>query len=166
MNFTFLEQPLARRAALIAAALLGLAGVVTGREKPALEPIDVAPARKETAPPAPEIDLARLERRAALAQGDPFAPKSFAPAPAPRSARAAPAERPSAPPLPFTYLGRVAQGGVTEVFVLRGDELISIAAGRNIDAEYRVDAISDTQIAFTYLPLKEKQSLELGEAGG
>jgi hypothetical protein len=154
-------------AAAVVLALAALAGVVTGREKPSLELVEARPARQEG--PAPtavaDIDLAKLQRPASpSAQGDPFAPRSFAPPPQP--ARAARAEKPNAPPLPFTYVGRVTQDGVTEVFVARGDELISIAAGQNIDTEYRVDAVSGSRIAFTYLPLKTKQSLELEEAGG
>jgi hypothetical protein len=71
-----------------------------------------------------------------------------------------PPPAPSAPALPFRYFGKLTQDGKTEVYVMRGDELVSIAAGRNIDDEYRVESISDTAIGFTYLPLKAKQSLE------
>jgi hypothetical protein len=154
----------AARAAAIVLALVALAGVVTGREKPAHELVETRPARHESAATG-EIDLAKLQRPwSAAAQGDPFAPRSFAP-PAP-AARAAAAEKPSAPPLPFAFAGRLTQNGVTEVLVTRGEEIISIAAGQNIDGEYRVDAISESRIAFTYLPLKEKQSLQVEEAGG
>jgi hypothetical protein len=165
MKLIFPRRDLALRAAGIALGLAALAGVVAGREKPSVELAQATPARQE-APAGADIDLAKLERpaAAAAAQGDPFVPRSFAPPP--RPARAAAAEKPSAPPLPFTYVGRLTQDGVTEVFVTRGDELISVAAGRSIDAEYRVDSISASRIAFTYLPLKTKQSLELEEAGG
>jgi hypothetical protein len=163
MKLTLPRRELALRTAAIALGLAALVGVVTGREKP-LELPAAKPARAEAAA-LPEIDLAKLQRPAAqAAQGDPFAPRSFAPAP--RPARGARAEAPSAPSLPFTYVGRLTQDGVTEVFVTRGDELISVAPGRNIDAEYRVDAISESRIAFTYLPLKTKQSLELDGDGG
>jgi hypothetical protein len=43
---------------------------------------------------------------------------------------------------------------------MRGDELLTIAAGQNI-GEYRVDKVSEASIAFTYLPLKTKQTMEL-----
>lgn len=164
MKLTLSGRDLALRAAAIALGLATLAGVVTGREKPALELPAAKPVRQEAAA-SPQIDLAKLQRPSApAAQGDPFAPRSFAPPP--RPAQAAAAEPPSAPSLPFTYVGRLTQDGVTEVFVTRGDELISVAAGRNIDAEYRVDAISESRIAFTYLPLKTRQSLELDGNGG
>ena len=58
------------------------------------------------------------------------------------------------------------QDGKTEIFIARGDELISIAVGQKIDAQYRVDSITDERIAFTYLPMKKHQSLERIEESG
>ena len=160
----------ARLAGAAALVLAAAASMVAGREKPAPE---VVPATARPTPtragaaPSPEIDLAKLERGALAAPGaDPFAPKSFAPPPAPQVAQPSAAPQPpSAPPLPFVYAGKVTQDGRTEVYVTRNDELIAIAPGENIDAQYRVDAISASSIRFTYLPLKTIQSLEL-EAGG
>ena len=43
---------------------------------------------------------------------------------------------------------------------MRGDELLTVAAGQNI-GEYRVDQVNEASIAFTYLPLKTKQTMEL-----
>jgi hypothetical protein len=168
MKVAFLGHPLARRGLIAALAVVTAAGVVAGRERPALEVIEARPAQTEKRAAAlPEIDLERLKRaEAPPPQADPFAPRSFAPPPQAVVARAAAPEAPSAPPLPFTYIGRLIQDGKTEVFVVRGDELISIAAGQNIDAQYRVDAISEARIAFTYLPLRTRQSLELPEAPG
>jgi len=152
-----------RRAFVITLALAAAATLVAGRERPALELAEARPA--PAAQSSPAIDLAKLERSEAPApQANPFAPRSFAPPPARQAA--APRQAPSAPPLPFTYAGRLTQEGRTEVFVLRGEELISIAPGQSIDGQYRVDAISDTRIAFTYLPLKTRQSIELSELPG
>ena len=58
------------------------------------------------------------------------------------------------------------QDGKTEIFIARGDELISIEVGQKIDAQYRVDSITDERIAFTYLPTKKSQSLERVEENG
>jgi hypothetical protein len=167
-----LKREHARPAALIAAlALVVAATVVGGREKPALEPAEAAGAARPARPaPAAELDLTRLERaQAAAPRNDPFAPRSFAEAPArprPARARAQPAApEPGAPQLPFTFFGRLVENGRTEVFVMRGEELISVAAGQQIDGEYRVDAVNRASIAFTYLPLKARQTLELPEAG-
>ena len=68
-----------------------------------------------------------------------------------------------APPLPFRYMGKLTQNGKTEVFVLRGDDIISIAPGQKIDADYRVEGITDSAISMTYLPLKTRQALELAQ---
>jgi hypothetical protein len=165
MKLTFLKRDIPRRPLAIALALIAAAGVVAGREKPAMEVVESRPALARNAAALPEIDLGKLKRaEAAAPQNDPFAPRSFAPEAVPQARSAA--QAPTAPPLPFTYAGRLTQDGKTEVFVLRGEEIISIAAGQKIDAEYRVDAVSESRIAFTYLPLKTHQSLELTEAGG
>jgi hypothetical protein len=158
MKLRVLKLPLLKRVALVIVALAAVVGVVTGREKPAVEVIEAKTARTEVAT-ASDIDLEKLKRsEAAAPQNDPFARRSFAPAPV-QQAVAAPA--PSAPPLPFRYFGKLTEKGKIEVFVMRGDELIGIAAGRRIDNEYQVDAITDTGISFMYLPLKTRQSMEL-----
>ena len=68
------------------------------------------------------------------------------------------ASRDALPPLPFTYVGRLRQNGRVEVLVMRGQELHTLATGDSVDGEYRVDAITDSTISFTYLPLKLKQT--------
>jgi len=159
-----------RLAGAAALVLATAASMVVGREKAAPEVVQTATRPAATRPgtaPSPEIDLAKLERGTLPAPGnDPFAPKSFAPPPAPVAhAPAAAPQPPSAPPLPFVYAGKVTQDGKTEVYVTRDDNLIAIAPGENIDGEYRVDAVTASSIRFTYLPLKTVQSLEL-DAGG
>lgn len=160
-----LESPALKRAAAAALVLAAIAGVVAGREKPALEVVQSKPAPAVQASAPDDLDLGRLApSRSSAPQGDPFAPRSFAPPPAPRAeAQAAPR---SAPPVPFRYVGKLVANGKTEIFLMRGEELISIAAGQDIDGEYRVDAITEERIALTYLPLKARQSIELAEANG
>ena len=158
----------ARLAGAAALALAAAASMVAGREKPVPELVQAATRpNRPGAAASPEIDVAKLERAALAAPGnDPFAPKSFAPPPpAPVAHASAPPQPPSAPPLPFVYAGKVTQDGKTEVYVTRDDNLISIAPGEKIDGEYRVDAVTESSIRFTYLPLRTVQSLEL-EAGG
>jgi hypothetical protein len=157
MNLFFLKK----RAVVVVLGLVAVAGIVAGREKPTVEIIEHKAARIETAAVVEaDIDLEKLHRGEASAPAnDPFARRSFAPA-QPVVASAAPAS-PTVPPLPFRYFGRLTQDGKTEVYVMRGDDLISIAAGQKIDAEYRVERIGDTSIGFTYLPLKTAQSLDL-----
>jgi len=132
-----------------------LASVVAGRERPAS--IAAEPATRIDA--RVDIDLSRLERAApgAAPGADPFAPKSFAPAQAqPQAARA----RPEAPALPFRYLGKLIEDGKLSVFLANGAESLSVAAGDRI-GDYRVDKVTESEVQFTYLPLKTKQSLPL-----
>lgn len=148
-------------------ALALIASVVTGRESssPArVEPAARIDSRIRAASDA-DLDLAKLERPSkdelASASADPFSRRSFEPAqPAKAAAKAAPA-KPSAPELPFTYLGKVIEDGKLEVFLGRGDDSYSVAAGRKIGTEYRVDKVTETSVTFTYLPLKTKQVLDI-----
>jgi hypothetical protein len=156
MRFNLLV--LKKRSVMTVAALALAAGMVAGRERPTLELV------QERAPHAPQaaddgIDLSRLNRgEATTPQTDLFARRDFAAAKQ-QVAKAAP-EKPSAPPLPFKYFGRLTENGKTDVFVMRGEDLLAVAAGETL-GEYRVDAVSESSISFTYLPLKTKQTLGL-----
>ena len=114
------------RIALAAVALA--AGVVAGRERPTLELFPERAARPPAAR-ADGIDLERLRRgESSTPQADPFARKDFEIRRA-KSPSANIPPKPAAPPLPFQYFGRLIENGKTEVFVLRGEELLSIAPG-------------------------------------
>jgi hypothetical protein len=156
MKLSLNLSPWKKNAAIIAAAVTVVAGVVAGRERPALEIIH------ERAKPVADdgIDLAKLQRpEATVPQNDPFARNFGQPKPA-QVSTAPVVEKPVAPPLPFQYFGRLTENGKTEVFVMRGEELIAIAAGQKI-GDYKVEQIADASISFTYLPLKMKQTLDL-----
>ena len=78
---------------------------------------------------------------------DPPPPKVVAVAPPP----------PSAPPLPFSYVGRQLVDGQTDVFLAQGDRIF-IARGKTaIDANYRIDSITPGSVNFIYLPLNQAQ---------
>ncbi len=83
----------------------------------------------------------------------PPAPAAPAPAPAP----------PTAPPLPFTFVGMVENGtGKPQAFLARGDTLLVVAAGDALDNNtYRVESLSATQIVLTYTPLNMKQTIDV-----
>lgn len=147
--------PWKKNAAVIAAAVTVVAGVVAGRERPALELVQEKP--RVVADDG--IDLDKLRRpEATIPQSDPFARNFGQEKPSQRVA--AVVEKPTAPALPFKFFGRLTEKGKTEVFVMRGDELLTIADGQTI-GDYRVDKIADASISFTYLPLKTKQTLDL-----
>ena len=149
-----------RRLAITVGAVVLVAGVVAGRERPSVEIIETRTAAAQVAADD-GIDLEKLRRNdASVPQTDPFARRNFGPEPQRAAAQPAKVEKPSAPPLPFKYFGRLTEKGKTEVYVMRGDELLAVAAGQSL-GEYRVDKVSESSIAFTYLPLKTQQTLEL-----
>ena len=151
---TFTLKPWQKNAAIIAAAVTVVAGVVAGRERPAMELV----LEKPRAAADDGIDLAKLRRHeSSLPQADPFA-RNFS---EPKGVQGGNiVEKPSAPPLPFRFFGRLTEKGQTDVFVMQGDELIAIKPGQKI-GDYRVDQIADASISFTYLPMKMKQTLDI-----
>lgn len=68
---------------------------------------------------------------------------------------------PSAPPVPFSYLGRVISEGRTRVFLAREDQNYVVGVGERINGEYRVDRIRKDVIELTYLPLGVRQALTI-----
>jgi hypothetical protein len=144
-----------QRIAITLGAVILVVGVVAGRERPSAELIQPRAATLAAADDG--IDLDKLQRGAAsLPDKDPFASIKGVEKKTPTQQEAAPA----APPLPFQYFGRLTENGKTEVFVMRGQELLSIAPGQKL-GEYRVDQVAESRISFTYLPLKMKQTLDL-----
>jgi hypothetical protein len=149
-----------KRKLLIALAAAGLvASVVAGREKPAADIVEPA-ARIDTRIRAGEdLDLSKLERPADEgAKADLFANPGFSSGK--ENVAGEKAQKAGPPPLPFAYLGKLIEDGKLAVFLSRGGESLSVAQGDTI-GEYRVDAVSETEITFTYLPLKAKQKLPL-----
>ena len=157
MNLAVFKRDIPKRALLVVLTLAAVAGVVTGREKPAIEVVEEKLGAR--VPALADIDLAKLERpESGLPQNDPFAQRSFG---REQKAPQAAASAPAVPPLPFQYIGKVIENGKQEVYVMRGEELLTIARGQKIGQEYRVDSISASAITFTYLPLKTRQTLDL-----
>lgn len=87
------------------------------------------------------------------------------PPPPPVAVEPAPPPQPTAPPLPFTAVGAI-QGkkignGQQQAFIQHGDNLSVIQKGDTVAGSYRVDEITSDRVVFTYLPLGQKQSLQL-----
>jgi len=71
---------------------------------------------------------------------------------------------PTAPPVPFTYIGSLKEEGRrTLVFLLRGEELVSARVGRVIDNNYRVQSVDETGVNLVSLPLGLTQRIELAD---
>jgi hypothetical protein len=80
---------------------------------------------------------------------------------APRGAARAQTPAPQAPQLPFSYLGKITEGG-TPTILLHGDgKTWKLRAPGPIDERYQVDAIFEDRIVIRYLPLGTEQVLAL-----
>ena len=129
-----------------------------------------APSSGRSAPapsPAMQVHLEKLSARSpGTPVGDPFAlpvERVHRPARAAAKARPAPAPRPSAPPMPFTYMGKLRSGDDTAVFLTQGDRNLILHEGDTIDSVYRVEHIADSAITLLYLPLQQRQTIAVGE---
>lgn len=88
---------------------------------------------------------------------DPFRGKSWYVVPPPP-----PPAKPKAPPLPFRYLGQMAEDGEARIFVDHQGRHLILRAGDVVNGTYAVEEIAAGRVVFTYLPLKEKQILVTG----
>jgi hypothetical protein len=87
-------------------------------------------------------------------------PPPPAPAAAISEAQAAALRTPTAPPLPFQYMGSYAPDGKATVFFLtRADRVYDVRVGDMLDDTYSVDGFNGTQLLLTYKPLNIQQQL-------
>jgi len=90
---------------------------------------------------------------------DPFSTPAAAAAPgAPAEHGVAPSA--AAPPLPYRFIGRVYQGGETQIFIARGPKVMAVKKGDVVDGEYRIGAVSGTELAFIHLRSGNRQVLQ------
>ena len=157
MKLSLNLTPWKKNAAIIAAAVTVVAGVVAGRERPTVELV----LEKPRAVADDGIDLARQQRpEPTVPQNDPFARNFGQPKPAQVSNAAPALKHTAAPTMPLKNIGRHSVNATYEGFVMRGEELLAVAAGQQI-GDYKVEQVADTSISFTYLPLKMRQTLDL-----
>jgi hypothetical protein len=118
------------------------------------------------------LDLTRLQRAESTRPGsDPFGNR-VRPAPAQRrelppsgpvrAVSAPPLPPPSAPPVPFTYIGRLSEDNRTTVFLSAGERNLVVKPGDVVDNNYRVEEVTDNAVSLTYLPLNVKQTIPTG----
>ena len=69
---------------------------------------------------------------------------------------------PTAPPLPFTLIGKANENGAWEVYLARAGKTYIVKPKTVIDGMYRVDAIAPPFLTLTYLPLNQVQQLNIG----
>jgi len=116
------------------------------------------------------INLEKLKSRdLGKATRDPFAtgkkPRAAKTKPggAARPAQTAVAPSPSAPPLPFTYMGKLMSDGDLAVFLVQGERNLIVHEGDTIDSLYRVERIAEGDITLLFLPLNQRQTMVIGE---
>lgn len=161
-----MSSPLPRVAAIVLTCAV-LAGVIAGAPwSTAQEPeVRTAEPGPETIPAPESLDLDRLQREKSAGTVldlfvAPAAPRAAGAEQQARAAISVPPPAPSAPPLPFRYLGRMVKGGETIVFLEHGPGVVSAAAGETVD-NYRIESIAATSVAFVYLPLGVTQVLAI-----
>ena len=71
---------------------------------------------------------------------------------------------PAAPPMPFTYVGKLLSGPEAKVFLTLGDRNLVLREGDTVDSIYRVDKIAAGAITLVYLPLAQQQTIVTGDS--
>lgn len=126
----------------------------------------------QEAKPSRDNDGKRIIKGEAM-KGDAFGSKNWKPAPPMKKVVkskpvvapvvvAPPPPPPSAPPLPFTYIGKLVDGGVTTVFLAHRQANLAVKVGEVVENTYRLEQVTDSTITLTYLPLNAQQQMSLG----
>ena len=109
-----------------------------------------------------DLNLKNL-KRPALPEDvkDIFQAKSwYVPPPAPKIR-----PKPSAPPLPFIYIGKLIEPGkASTVFLESQNRTYLVHEDDSIDTNYHIDTIKPPVMTLTYLPLDIKQTMQIGDA--
>lgn len=148
---------------LLVVAVIADSRVRDARQEPGVVPATVARNQRTVAMPPAQTPV---EAALPAAVRDPFYPARVAPAPRPKPVVAASpvvavaAPPPAAPQVPFQYLGTIvdAKGRVAK-YVASGATMTEIDVGSNIDGVWRIDAIEQSHLVVTYLPLGSQHSV-------
>ncbi|WP_212624961.1 hypothetical protein [Pseudomonas sp. PP3] len=115
-----------------------------------------------SAAPAPIRDLSPA--------GDLFAARSWKAAPKLASVTEQPVtvapvvQAPTAPPMPFQFIGRMDDRTDLQVFLQNGEKIYVVRKGDVIDETWKIEGISDLELSLVYLPLHLSQTLSVGSA--
>lgn len=66
---------------------------------------------------------------------------------------------PSAPPLPFVFIGRVIENDNVILFLSKNGRQYVVKTGETIDGSYKVEKITDDEAILIYLPMNVQQTL-------
>lgn len=83
------------------------------------------------------------------------------PPPAPRAVKAPPPPPPVpvAPPFPYQIIGSLVEAGQMQAFLSGPSRSLNVRAGEVIDGQWRVDQVSASGLALTWLPAQIKQQI-------
>ena len=153
------------------ALVVTVCAVVAVSEMPENDAAVVAPAARKAAPgkdigkkqeTGKTVLLDKLSRTA-MTVGDlnPFNAKSwYVPPPPPPPP---PPPKPTAPPLPFTYIGKLEEdGGRWTVYLAKGEQSYVLKKGETFDSVYRLEGLENGNLVIQYIPLSIKQFLPIG----
>jgi len=158
-------------AVLSIAALALLFGRATGNDADpgtgVVEPVvraTRAPGTKAEVTHVTAVTRARRETSEAVV--DLFPGRTWTPPPAPAAAVVAatppPPPAPTAPALPYAYMGRVESADEKPlVWLAHGERLVQASPGEIIDQIYRLESLGEDEVVFTFLPLNQKQVLRI-----
>lgn len=71
-------------------------------------------------------------------------------------------QTPTAPPLPFQFVGRLDDRSDLQVFLQNGEKIYVVRKGDVIDDTWRIERISKAELSLVYLPLHLAQTLPVG----
>jgi hypothetical protein len=130
-------------------------------------PVEVAV--RSGAPGFPELDLTQLrDRMPRDPTEDLFTARTWREIEEEESGRSAPPlpppPTPQAPPVPFAFIGKLVDSGITSIFLTKGDRNYVVRVGDMLDGNYRVEEIGEQSMTLAYLPLDARQSLAIGSA--
>lgn len=91
---------------------------------------------------------------------NPFKVHSWLVVPPIKKVKPVPMPTPTAPPTPFTYMGKYEETPSNkQFFLMANNRLYSATFGKNIDAQWRLDSEDSNSLGLTYLPLNLPQVL-------
>ena len=128
----------------------------TGRERP--ESTTVRATQEDDLP----LDLTRLTKRElAGTDVDAFRAKSWYVPPPPPPPE--PPPKPTAPPLPFQFMGKTEEvgSGKAMVYLANGNEFHSVTVGEKFSGSYRLERVERGALTIRYLPLSIDQTLPI-----
>jgi hypothetical protein len=94
-------------------------------------------------------------------EGGAFHTQNWNPPP-PEQAPPPPPPKPTAPAIPFVFIGKTLGEGKMDIHLSQGDRIHTVHAGDVIDGVWRIDAVAPPVLTITYLPLNQVQTMNIG----